>query len=224
MLPAFLRLLRRPRGFTLIELLTVMAVIAILAGLILSVAGYANKKAAMSRATSEIAALSSACDNFKADNGTYPHQPLASGGAIPTTGTPPSDSLNPRTQGYTGANTRAYQDASLELYQALTGDLTNTGVVAPGSKSYFPNMKPDMMGRSNAGSPVSVSNKVAFLSDPFGNSYGYSTMNSTAVTSGSTGNLPGYNPTFDLWSTRGTITDPTPPSPTDVSLEWIKNW
>jgi len=219
--PSFVRSSRRLRGFTLIELLTVMAVIAILAALILSIAGYANKKAATARAASEISGLSSACEAYKADNGIYPHQPLAPA----TTGTAPSDSLNPRTQGYTSANTKAYQDASLELYQALTGDSTNTGVVTAGSKSYFPNMKQDMMGRTTPTSPVSATNPVTFLSDPFGNSYGYSTMNSTD-SQGSTppATVRGYNPTFDLWSTAGTITDPTPGSATDTSLQWMKNW
>jgi prepilin-type N-terminal cleavage/methylation domain-containing protein len=62
----------RPLGFTLIELLVVIAVIAILAGLVLQTAGYAQKKAARSRAEAEIAALSAALENYKSDNGDYP--------------------------------------------------------------------------------------------------------------------------------------------------------
>ena len=42
---------------------------------------------------------------------------------------------------------------------------------------------------------------VAFIKDPFGNSYGYSTA-------GTGWNIrSGYNPTFDLWSTAGSTTD-----------------
>ena len=59
-------------GFTLIELLVVITVIAILAGLVLQTAGYAQKKAARSRAEAEIAALSAALENYKSDIGDYP--------------------------------------------------------------------------------------------------------------------------------------------------------
>ena len=62
----------RQLGFTLIELLVVIAVIAILAGLVLQTAGYAQKKAARSRAEAEIAALSAALENYKSDKGDYP--------------------------------------------------------------------------------------------------------------------------------------------------------
>jgi general secretion pathway protein G len=59
-------------GFTLLELLVVIAIIAILAGLILSTAGYIQKKGAASRAEAEIAALTVALENYKADHGDYP--------------------------------------------------------------------------------------------------------------------------------------------------------
>jgi len=59
-------------GFTLIELLIVMAIIAILASLVLSAAGYVQKKGARSRAEAEIAALEAALESYKADNGDYP--------------------------------------------------------------------------------------------------------------------------------------------------------
>lgn len=59
-------------GFTLLELLVVIAIIAILAGLILSTAGYVQKKAARSRAEAEIQALSTALESYKADMGDYP--------------------------------------------------------------------------------------------------------------------------------------------------------
>lgn len=63
----------RARGaFTLIELLVVITVIAILAGLVLSSAGYVQKKSALSRAESEVAALSAALESYKAEYGDYP--------------------------------------------------------------------------------------------------------------------------------------------------------
>jgi type II secretion system protein G len=59
-------------GFTLIELLVVMAIIAILASLVLSAAGFVQKKSARSRAEAEIAALGAALESYKSDNGDYP--------------------------------------------------------------------------------------------------------------------------------------------------------
>lgn len=59
-------------AFTLIELLIVIAIIAVLAGLVLGAAGSVQKKGARSRAESEIAAIGAALENYKADNGDYP--------------------------------------------------------------------------------------------------------------------------------------------------------
>ena len=64
---------KTPRdGYTLIELLIVIAIIAILASLVLSAAGYVQKKGARSRAEAEIAAVGAALESYKADNGDYP--------------------------------------------------------------------------------------------------------------------------------------------------------
>jgi prepilin-type N-terminal cleavage/methylation domain-containing protein len=66
---------RRPPGagaFTLIELLIVVSIIAILAGLTLAGLGFVNRKGAESRALTEVAALSSAIENYKLDIGSYP--------------------------------------------------------------------------------------------------------------------------------------------------------
>ncbi len=238
---------KRP-AFTLIELLTVMTIIAILAGLVLSISGMVNKKGALARAQSEIQAISAACESYKADNGTYPYQPVAISGSIPAVtgaGTSssniPSDLLDPRANGssvYTSGTT-GYAAASLELYEALTGDLTLTGTGGPGVKNYISDLRQDVLGRSNPSAVVSSSNQVEYLSDPFGNVYGYSTANATSQRNGSaciatvTGaTYPGYNPTFDLWSTGGIQGSPGGSSgssvaagaPGDPALSWVKNW
>lgn len=64
--------LRDEGGFTLVEILTVLAIIAMLAALTLGVGGYARRKAGSSRAKAEIAAMETALESFKNDNGTYP--------------------------------------------------------------------------------------------------------------------------------------------------------
>src|SRR5438128_9615405 len=60
------------KAFTLIELIVVVGLILILAGLVLSTAGYARKKGARSRAETEIAAMAAALESYKSDNGVYP--------------------------------------------------------------------------------------------------------------------------------------------------------
>lgn len=63
---------KQAAGFSLIELLVVVAIIAVLAGLILQTAGFVQNKAARSRAEAEVAALSAALESYKADYGDYP--------------------------------------------------------------------------------------------------------------------------------------------------------
>src|SRR5436189_5948424 len=77
----------RYNAFTLIELILVVGIITVLAGLVLSTAGYARKKGAFARAETEIAAMSAACENYKADNAVYPN----------STGTGGTDGLDPST-------------------------------------------------------------------------------------------------------------------------------
>jgi prepilin-type N-terminal cleavage/methylation domain-containing protein len=190
-------------GFTLIELLVVIAIIIVLAGLVLSTVGYVQKKGARSRAETEIAAMSAACESYKADNGVYP------------TSTP----TNQLMANSNGDPTRAiYQNASLYLYEELSGDhnadrivnaaddLSGGGIVP---KTYF-TFKPNNL----LPAPPSASTVIS-LRDPFGNSYGYSTFESA-----NPGSANGNNPTFDLWSTDGTISAANPPD----QSQWIKNW
>ena len=179
------------RAFTIIELLVVISIIIVLAGLILSTVGYVQKKGARSRAEAEIAAISAALESYKADNGIYPTDPNTIALKANTTGDPTS-----------------YQSASLSLYKFISGDADNDSNRIVESKSYFP-FKPNQL------SPTNQSQAVQFIRDPFGNSYGYSTVkNSNPAGS------DGYNPTFDLWSTGGGTSGSNPPD----QSQWIKNW
>ena len=63
----------RSSAFTLVELLVVVGVIAILAGLTISILGGVQGKGARSRAQTEVASISSAIDNYALDHdGAYP--------------------------------------------------------------------------------------------------------------------------------------------------------
>jgi type II secretory pathway pseudopilin PulG len=195
-------------AFTLIELLVVISIIIILAGLILSTVGYVQKKGARSRAETEIAAMSAACESYKADNGIYPRGPAAATtiGSI-TIPANVTDSLDPRTRGDpTSTTSPTYSQASLYLYTQLSGD--STGSRSPSGKSYM-EFKPKML------LPSGGTGTVTAISDPFGNSYGYSTAQ--AANPGSTA---GYNPTYDLWSTAGLTASPS----STITPQWIKNW
>jgi type II secretory pathway pseudopilin PulG len=165
-------------AFTLIELIVVMTVIIILTGLVLSTVGYVQKKGARARAETEIAAMSAACESYKADNGIYPTNS-------------DTQTLNPTNEVDPTNPPNDYTRASLWLYEQLSGDAS--GNRQPTGKSYMV-FKPNML----VPPPPSTANVTA-IADPFGNSYGYSTK--MAVTGSG-----GYNPTFDLWSTAGGTT------------------
>jgi prepilin-type N-terminal cleavage/methylation domain-containing protein len=168
-------------AFTLVELLVVMAIIAILAGLVLAASRYIQDKGRRARTEAEIVAISAALQNYKADYGIYPSDPARTELVDPSVFPPPAA-------------------ASLYLYETLSGDLNHDRIAE--TTSYF-SFKPNQL------SPADQTQNVAFLRDPFGNSYGYSTARA-ANPAGAIGN----NPTFDLWSTAN---DPDP-------ARWIKNW
>jgi len=84
------------KGFTLIELLIVIAIIAILAGIVIASTTGATKKARDSRRVGDIQSLQTAIVQYEAENGRYPASldDLESGGYIssipadPSTGAP----------------------------------------------------------------------------------------------------------------------------------------
>ncbi|PYK37562.1 MAG: hypothetical protein DME49_11065 [Verrucomicrobia bacterium] len=215
---------RHNTAFSLIELLVVIGVIIILAGLILSTVGYVQKKGARARAETEIAAISAACESYKADNGIYPRDPTANTATdklnAKTDGDPTSGATNP-----SGAT---YPPASLVLYRALSGDRTLDHAVSATDQNFNidgTTLTPPLTAlpkayfafRPNQLSPTDQTQPVAFIRDPFGNSYGYSTANQANQNNG-------YNPTFDLWSTCGETAPQSGETFQQYQQRWIKNW
>ena len=184
-------------AFTLIELIVVTVFIIILTGLVLSTVGYVQKKGSRARAETEIAAMSAACESYKADNGTYPFNSA-------------TNTLDARTN----IDPSSYPGASLFLYEQLSGDPAHNR--QPSGKSYF-TFKPNML------YPDDQTQNVQYIRDPFRNSYGYSTAGNSQANPTPAG-TPGYNPTFDLWSTAGVPPSPTPAPPVAQQDLWIKNW
>jgi hypothetical protein len=213
-----------------------------------------NYKASCTRARGEIQAFSAACESYKADYGAYPRLTLTT---EQDTGSPPPP-IDPRVNGNPlGAN---YIAASLYLYEQLSGDLTHKlqpGTIPPGgtvAPKIYMAFKPTMLSINNPGGSSTIvpgTSVVAYIQDPFGNSYGYSTAAAKAEedyrtaatgvtyqapppgTSNASTPLPpppardpvsyGYNPTFDMWCTSGIVRATTPVADADHE-RWIKNW
>lgn len=190
-------------AFTLIELVVVITIIVILVGLVLSTVGYVQKNAARSRAGTEIAAMSAACESYKADSGTYPRDTAnnTTDNLAALTASPTPD---PMPTSYDPSDSR-YSAASFYLYSQLSGNPSGDRLTYT-QRSYL-QFKPNML------SPPGGTGTVTAIRDPFGNSYGYSTAQQVDPSRG-------FNPTFDLWSTAGTNNS------TNAAYEkaWVKNW
>jgi prepilin-type N-terminal cleavage/methylation domain-containing protein len=227
-------------AFTMVEMMLVMAIIVILAALVAGVSGYAQRRGFRARAEGEIHMLMSACENYRIDNGTYPRH-------IPASGSSVTDLLKPTVHFLPNSTDNAvYTDASLFLYQELTGERTpNGGGVtynAPdaGTKRYTKDMDPRIL-KVSRNAATKVIQVVYCFQDPFGNPYGYSTAavaaeqsfqlalkQGTATTRPTGAALPGFNiGSFDLWSTAGSTILLPPATPVAKDLEWskwVKNW
>jgi type II secretory pathway pseudopilin PulG len=189
---------RRYTAFTLIELVVVIGLIVILTGLVLSTVGYARKKGARARAETEIAAMAAALESYKSDNAVYPRDNATN---------QYTDTLNAQ-QNFDPTQS-VYQNASFYLYGQLSGNPSGDRTTYT-QQRYF-QFKPNML------FPANQTQNVQYIQDPFGNSYGYSTIQ--AATQDTT---KGYNPTFDLWSTSGLTANPG--NPDTITPQWIKNW
>lgn len=140
-------------AFTLVEMLVVMAVIIVLVGLTLGVTSYVNRIAVESRIRTEIKALETALESFKADNGSYPPTDQPTFDAIATRATGATAGFN---SGFTGGS---WSNAAI-LVSALW---TN-----PSRQKIYYDFKPNQISTSftwAVGVPVAV--------DPMGRPYGY---------------------------------------------------
>ncbi|MDB6146931.1 MAG: bacterial ral secretion pathway protein g signature [Spartobacteria bacterium] len=192
-------------AFTILELLIVISIIIVLAGLTLATMGYVQKKGARSRAETEIAAISTALESYKADNGVYPTDPATT--EILAANADPQ-----------GGNPTGFITSSRFLYKKLSGDSDGnptTSDPANDTKNYLGNaLKPNMLNPDPPGINT-------YIRDPFGYSYGYSTAKAADPAGAN-----GYNPTFDLWSTGGETGKKVTPPETfqQYQQRWIKNW
>ncbi len=189
-------------AFTLIELIVVIAIIIVLAGLILSTVGYVQKKGARARAETEIAAISAACESYKADNGIYP------------TDASTTETLRPNVDpdGGDPGNSNFISSARF-LYPKISGDSDGDPSNGIEGKGYFAGaLKSNMLSPNPAGPNT-------YIRDPFGNAYGYSTFESV-----NPGSANGNNPTFDIWTTCGETAKKSTETFQQYQQRWIKNW
>jgi len=124
-------------------LMAVVAIIAILAGLVLGGAGAVRQRAARGQAKAEITAIEAGLSRYQMDVGTFPV----------SSGITPSGANYPATPS-------SYATAGQALFAALWG--ATTYAAASGNKQYL-NVKPSMVNTSG----------VNYFIDPWGYAYGY---------------------------------------------------
>ena len=139
------RRLQKACSFTLVELMAVVAVIAILAGLVLGGAGAVRQRAARGQAKAEIAAIEAGLGRYQMDFGAYP------------------TAINITTSGnqYGQYSTSTYPTAGQALFTNLWGAATYAATTT--TRRQYLNVKPSMVNTSG----------VNYFIDPWGYAYGY---------------------------------------------------
>ena len=162
------------RGFTLVELLTVVTIIVILSGMVIGVSSFVNRKAAVSKATTQLELFNTQITNYQIDAGYYPttteQDPEAKSGLI-IYRMLYCDGVGP--DGIVGTG----DDGALD------------GRPDEGLTPYLPDMDPNTNPRNlidKKGTPLPVS-----VVDPWGNAWRYRNQK---------GANDQQNPDFDLWS------------------------
>jgi type II secretory pathway pseudopilin PulG len=196
----------RLASFSLVELLVVMAIILILVGLVLYAAEGVWNNAARGRASGEIQAMSSALDNYKTDNGTYPTVDVATGFTMSSSTLLTNSSASPYSSQTVDGTSAAYKNTSQLLYLALSGQTNFSGTPVAGVKVYM------TFKQNQIGDPTGAVSGGTYIQDPWQYSYGYSLGNAASYPFSGNG-------FFDLWSTGGL----TSPGATNINA-WVANW
>lgn len=198
------------RAFTLTELLIAIAIIAVLAGLIISVAKsvfHGSKKREIEQFLAE---LGNGLEDYRIDHGIYPLNPDGTGGGI---GTP-------------GTDVEAVR-GSFVLYRHLSGDFDLDGQIDADGQPYVEGL--DFWSNSGATTVSRATRRSASLSggyaviDPLGSPVRYiaAPLGGTTEHRDIQKELNQRNPTYDLWSIAGT--DPVSPDFSDQA-NWVTNW
>lgn len=163
-------------GFTLIELLAVIAIIAVLAGIVIGVQAGITERQLESRAKGELATIAIALESFKAKYGDYPW-------------------LGPDTASADAGNfsvaDRAAGGNSQDLYKVLAGQLI---MVGDGGTSV------DVRAPANQGTPLTDLGRLEavgptgseYLVDPWGTPYYYYYIDEGAVGNRTSWKRPGF--------------------------------
>ncbi|MDR2462439.1 MAG: prepilin-type N-terminal cleavage/methylation domain-containing protein [Verrucomicrobiales bacterium] len=209
------------KGFTLIELLVVITIIGILAGLIVGAGASIQESGRRNRAKGEIAALDTALERYKIDNGDYPSttriqidNDLYSANTESYIGDSPSVSG----RNTDGRGTVSGGDGGQLLLACLLGRRTLKETETVAYPQYI-EVKPSQ-----------VSSDGTYFKDPYNNPYGY--YYDASGKSGSNNQKSLFNVVDpDLWSTGPAKSSDTAPSTNSTNakgyatyLKWITNW
>lgn len=143
------------RAFTLLELLAVIAIIALLTGIVIGVGRRASESGKIARAKAELAVISAALESYKRQYGDYP-QAGATNFALPTT------ELN---EGH----------ANVRLYNALTGYYgPRLNELAPRGRAFIELARfSTETAAAGMATALSTGSERNALLDPWGNRYVY---------------------------------------------------
>ena len=191
---------RRERcGFSLIELLIVIALIALLAGIVAASAGAIQARMLRTRTEAFLAEIKGGLDNYKIDHGTYP-----------------INEANDRED--------APKEGAFILYKHLSGDYDPVDGLFdqddPANKIYVESLDYASSQKQGKGT-VGIDGRSRYVAmDPFGGLIRYLCDPPNRVRSGQQ-EIRTFNPTYDLWSLGGAAPGDTG---FDAESKWITNW
>jgi prepilin-type N-terminal cleavage/methylation domain-containing protein len=150
-------------AFTLIELLVVIAIIAILAALLLPVAGTVRNRSTLKRVQGEVAQASHAIESYKIDKGFYPPDNKPANGPVLAYPNTLYYELTGVTVGGAQNNEFTSVEGGLPITSAQLNAVNASGINNAGrlgnteglvSKNYLPDIKPNQHGPGVGGLQV----------------------------------------------------------------------